>query len=441
MRVSGAADDHPTRTELEAFLSSELPPERRKECVRHLLRSCTECLATLGLTLSQPPPSPSAYEFPIRRALAAVRSLETARAGASQVSYLSAPNQRVDHREVVVKLERAAALEAREQCEVIFKVARDLRDQDPKLMVLISSLAVVVAESLDENRVEAREAKDIQAQAWAELANARRITSDLVGAEEAFREAQTRFEDGTRSPRVYAGILGHLASLRRYQRRVGESIQLLDAVLDLCAEIDDSALAGRTLILKGISLDRLGHYEAAAAVTTEGLELVDPQDLSLRFIGVHNLISWWVICGEYRQGRELLATMRPLYDICAGPRERLRVLWLEGMISAGLGEYLPAVRAFEEAQAGFAGLAMPYEVALVALDLAALWLENGQLGQVDALLEEVLMTFHALGIRREASAAILLLYESSRQRRVTLELVRQTAKQLQELQQIPVERV
>jgi hypothetical protein len=319
----------------------------------------------------------------------------------------------------------------------MFGLAREIRRQDPKRSLFVSCLAVAVAEDLGEAAAEPAPMHDLRARAWAELGNARRIADDLDGADEAFRDAFEQFDLGTKSPSLYARLVDLTASLRRAQRRFDEAAQLLDVACEIHRRQGERHLRGRALIKKGMVLLHATRYETAAMVTLEGLKLIELTDERLTFTALHNLISSLAMLGRYRQARVQLVATRPLYAEHASPAELLRARWLEGMIAAGLGEYLPAVWAYEEARAGFADLKLPYETALVSLDLAALWLEHGQLGEIEPLLQEVLLTFSVLAIGREAAAAILLLYEAARQKQITLELVRRTIERLRELQQAP----
>jgi hypothetical protein len=106
---------------------------------------------------------------------------------------------------------------------------------------------------------------------------------------------------------------------------------------------------------------------------------------------------------------------------------------MEGRIAAALGNLEGATAAFAEARQGFAGHGKPGDVALVSLDLATVYLRQGRPTEVGRLAEEMLVTFRALGIRREAIAAILLLKEAVRTERATLTLCAEVAAQLRQL--------
>jgi hypothetical protein len=89
--------------------------------------------------------------------------------------------------------------------------------------------------------------------------------------------------------------------------------------------------------------------------------------------------------------------------------ESHRISWLEGRIYAGLSDFPRAEAAFQQARDGFAERGQVYPAALVGLDLAALWVRQHRLKEVFDLAEEMVITFRALRIAREAVVALLIL--------------------------------
>src|SRR5262249_52944490 len=159
----------------------------------------------------------------------------------------------------------------------------------------------------------------------------------------------------------------------------------------------------------GVVHGQAHEYEAAVGVTLRGLDLMDyERDSDAFFRGLHNLVFVYASAGHYRDARKLLEDGRSLYEAHVSGVEVLRVRTLEGRIAAGLGEFLPAVRAFTAARDGFAERELPYDAALVSLDLALLWLEHGNYEGLRTVLEETLFLFHTLDIERDAVAAVFL---------------------------------
>lgn len=77
-------------------------------------------------------------------------------------------------------------------------------------------------------------------------------------------------------------------------------------------------------------------------------------------------------------------------------------------------------------------------MALVALDLAALWLEQGRGRELVALLDETVSVFRERGIRREAVAALLMVREACLREQATVAVLKTVAAELKHLESRPV---
>jgi hypothetical protein len=78
-----------------------------------------------------------------------------------------------------------------------------------------------------------------------------------------------------------------------------------------------------------------------------------------------------------------------------------------------------------------------YDVALISLDLAALWLGQGRTREIAAMLGETLSTFQALRIHREAIATLLMLHEAAEAERLNMTLLRAAAAKLRQCEATP----
>jgi hypothetical protein len=110
----------------------------------------------------------------------------------------------------------------------------------------------------------------------------------------------------------------------------------------------------------------------------------------------------------------------------------IRVLWLEARVAAGLGRRAAAIAALRQVRRDFEVRGLAYDMALASLDLAALLLEDGQTGEVKALVEKMVATFRARGIAREALAALLLFRQAAEDETMTLTLVHRLARYLEQ---------
>jgi len=470
--------DHPTPSEIDRLVRGTLSGAGRRRLVTHLLRGCPRCARLLAPAIALTPRAPRALRTP-RPAIMAERQAGVAarrapvEAGAEDdaASFLpvalaaqfdptppaetATPVDRYErpvarasaaavrrYREIRSERDAAAMAEPAKRglfrIETLLAAAWDLRYSDPHEMVRIAELALFAAERLEKTRYGRAEIADVRARAWAELANACRVTDDLYSAEQAMARAVGWLHRGSGDPWLLARIADLMASLLADQRRFADAGELLGKVHRFYGRMGNLHLAGRALISRGIFAGYDNQPRQALALLVQGVELIDvDQDARLAVSAVHAIVTNLVECGRYRQARIQLWRSRPLFARQGGELSLLRLRWLEGRIHAGLGDFARAEREFAVTRAGYAAAGSPYKAALVALDLAAVWLQRGKTRQVRELVEEMIATFRALRIAREAVAAMLILREACDRDEATLDRVRMVAMLLTELERQP----
>jgi hypothetical protein len=380
------------------------------------------------------------YERPVARACAAAarrfRELERERRAAAVLPAGAVARERGAGREDLPRLRGLLRV------ETLLAASWDLRYSDPREMLRIAELALFAAERLDQARYGRAAVADLRARVWAELANAHRVSDDVVRAEQTMVRAVGWVHRGSGDPWLLARVADLMASLLADQRRFADAAELLDKVHLFYLRMGDLHLAGRALISRGIFAGYDSQPRRALALLLEGLDLLDIQrDSRLAVHGVHAILSNLVECGRYRQARIHLWRSRSLFVQHGGKLSLLRLRWLEGRIHAGLGELERAERELLATRQGFAMAGNPYQTALVALDLAAVWLRQGKSKQLRHLVEEMIATFRALRIAREAVAALLILREACDRDEATLDRVRTVAMLLTELERQPRRRL
>jgi tetratricopeptide (TPR) repeat protein len=402
-------------------------------------------LAALILSPQTAPPevpssSYSEYDFPLFRAFAKARryaaALEEERREATRERFLKAlpqpapptPRQRT---------ERDTAL-----CESFLDRCKTLRHTDPEGAQMLASMAVSLAERIEPHGRSAQEITDLQARAWAELGNARRVACDLTGAERDLSRALRLAEQGTGSRALLAQLMDLTASLFIDQQRFAEAIQLLDGVERMHRAVGDLHAAGRALISKGTAAGYgLLNPGEAVRLLTEALRLLDPhREPDLVFMTIHNLLFYLVDSGRASEAARLFAQSRALYALHTGRIDLLRARWLEGRIASSQGDDAVAEAAFREVQAGFAEVDLPYDAALASIELAGIWLRAGRTREIRGLIDEMVAIFRARNIRREAIGALLMLREACERDRATAALLRTVTAELQRLEREPVRR-
>ena len=446
--------DHPTPTEIDELVRGTLSGGSRRRLVRHLLRGCPRCSRLLAPVLAAPDPEAP----PAPRAIACESSTDSLDpppgAAAAAAAAAAAPSDTSYDQPIaraclvavrgfqeIRRREAGSRLRGLVRVEALFAAAWDLRYDDPREMVRIAELALFAAERLDKQLHGRAAIADVRARAWAELANAYRVADDLAKAEQAMARAVGWLHRGSGDPRLLARAGDLMASMLADQRRFAEADELLSKVHRFYLRMGQFHLAGRAMISRGIFAGYDGQPRRALGLLVHGVELIDlDQDPALAVSAVHAMLTKLVDCGRHRQARIHLWRSRSLFARHGGRLSLIRLRWLEGRIHAGMGDLERAERELSATRLGFADASSPYNAALVALDLAAVWLQQGRTAEVRRLVEEMIATFRALRIAREAVAALLILREACDRDEVTLDRMRMVALLLTELERQPQRR-
>jgi transcriptional regulator with XRE-family HTH domain len=277
----------------------------------------------------------------------------------------------------------------------------------------------------------------LQGYAWAHIGNARRVRSDLRGADEAFGRSRKLWQAGAPAdPGLLeeARLLDLEASLRRDQTRFGEASELLDRAL----AIDRGGITKRLLLNKATVLEALGDFAGAVTALHRVAPLVAAEGESrLLFALRFNLAVNFCFLGRYGDAEALLPEVRALTLSLGNDLDNVRLRWLEGRIAAGLGKREEAIRALSGVREEFASRGIAYDTALASLELAVLYLEDERTAEVKILARQMAPIFQAQGIHREALAALKLFREAAEREAVTLDLARRLVTYLQRAQYNP----
>lgn len=303
----------------------------------------------------------------------------------------------------------------------------------------LAELAVEVADALDPTLYHPKAVVDQQALAQAFLGNARRVASDLYGAERSFQQALTTLPAGTGSEVVRAEVGGLLGSLRIDQARYEEARRVLQDALAVFQAWEEGESVARALLQLGICAgysralqEAVRHFERAAKI------LEGRGDERLLLHARHNVADFLVECGEPLEALARYDKTRPLYErFTDDPWVCLRRRWLEGRIHAGLGDATTARTAFEEVRGEAARRELAYELAMVSLELSILEIEEGEPTAVRRLAAELLPIFRSRELHRHALAAVHLFHHAAHTATVSSSLARDLIHYLQRARNNP----
>lgn len=459
-------EDHPSRSLLEQFSCGKLSKAATREVLRHLMQGCETCRESLagGWQLERSPemaavpfqlpalaksleaPLTEAYDQVFERVLKRVAAQESSiqeERAAGRYLYEELLRHPPAHQALLIA--NSSRFRTRFVCEQLLEGSHEAGFREPDRAVELARMALEVAGSLlaaqaeeTGELVDAGTLRGLLARAWAQYGNALRIHSDHAGAEEAFRQAESRLRGGWIPPLDRARILDLQASLYRDQRRFAEAGHALDRVIALYQELGQWHLLGRALKQRSMICGESGDLESEIVLLRRALDLLDPQEEPRTFLAArHNLILALNESGRSREAFVLLFHTRPLYLKMGDRMNLLRLRWVEGSVALGLGRIEQAAAAFREVRDSFVELGVDYDAALVSLDLASTYILQGHTGEVRQLAAEMLTVFQSRSIHREALAALLFFRQAAEVDQAGIGLVRRVSEFLKKVQSDP----
>jgi len=436
---------HPNDLRLEGlYLASE---REDQETLKHLSR-CQRCRDRFAAILQQrqtvtASPPEEAGDDPACEDVTQVDSLTLALA-------LTLARERFAAPELLVELIRCP-LERREGLlgkdprfhiwglfELLIERSLETGTRDREGAEELGLLALDLSAHLNAFLYGAERIEDLRARAWAHVANARRLRSKLRAADEAFRRASSHLSKGTGDPLERAILLDLEASLRRDQRRFPEALGLVQQAVDLFLGIGDRHRAGRSLINMSTVHYFTGDLDQAISLLFQAFDRIDAeQEPRLLLCARHNLIDYLSQAGRFQEAQEIYFQNRALYRDFVEPWVQNRRKWVKGRIARGFGQTALAESLLLAARDGFLAEGIPYDTALISLEIATLYAEQGRMPELKRLAGEMVPIFSSLQIHREALAALTFLKQAIDTEQAGLEVVNAVAGYLKRAQHDP----
>jgi transcriptional regulator with XRE-family HTH domain len=290
---------------------------------------------------------------------------------------------------------------------------------DPRKAISLAELAVSIA-----RKAEAPPSffSRLAGYALAHLANAKHAAGDLPAAERLFAESDMLWrpwQAENPDPLDDATVWAFKASLRRTQGRFDEALALHDRSLESRGA---EAMRAQLLASKAYTLDQAGDLEGMLATLEEADQALTGSEeprivLSLR----HNLADALSRAGRFADGKALLPGVKRLAAKAGSDLDFARVQWVEGRIEAGLGNREEGIKLLQQARGVFMSKGLGLDVALVTLELACLYIQEGRMGTVKDLARNLASLFRAQALPRETLAALQLFRKSAEAEAVTAE--------------------
>lgn len=330
------------------------------------------------------------------------------------------------HPEQLQEAEADEALHTWGLCQLLLQKSQEATFSDPARGVELANLALRVVRHLGK-AYDPSWVMDLRARCLAHLGNARRVLGELRSAEDAFVKAEdclARSTSGNMEAR--AEILDLKSSLRRAQRRLDEALDLIDRALSLYREAGEEHGIAKSLLQRAKILEESGDLAGAIDLLRRIAEEIDPaREPQLSTYSRFNLLIALLLAEDYEEAERLLPATEGLIREMGQPLDLVRLRWVEGNVHLGRGRLGPAEAAFREVQKEFLERQMGYDAALVSLDLARLFAQEGCTEDLKRLAAEMMPVFQSRDVHREAILALMMFQRACEEERLTVDLVRQ----------------
>lgn len=298
--------------------------------------------------------------------------------------------------------------------------SRDLAQKDPAKGLQIAELALKSLETLSRTIQDRALLADLRAQGWACLAQAQVATSEFEDAERGLAEAERYSKLAGNQHRTVGDIALAKGSLRREQQHWSEARELLEiarAHYHACGRRD---LANRALYVQATVVYEEGNPSAAIPLLEEALKATNGDAKgAVRLSLFLNLLTAFTEAGQNTEAAEIIPQARQLALAFGSSFHRIRLRWLEGIISRELGRFGEAETALLEAREAFSEIHDAVDAALVCLDLAELYSKQGRLADLARLSASMAPLFNGLQNHTEALGSLKLFHRAAEEQSVT----------------------
>lgn len=257
------------------------------------------------------------------------------------------------------------------------------------------------------NHVRGELLADLRARAWAYVGNCRRIRADLEGATEAFDHARGEIRRGSGDAAERARVLDLEASLLRARRRFEESESRLGEAVRLYRSVEDRRGEARARVKQAMTLGYAGEPARAVEAGNLALELIDRKaEPRLFMTATYNLLMDLYDLGRLDDVEARLGEARTLIRAHGQDSDLRRLRWFTATVDRDRGRHGEAEEALLALRREFLALDNSYDAALVSLELAVLYLEQGRTAEVRRLAREMPPVV-------ETSAAVLMVFRQA----------------------------
>jgi transcriptional regulator with XRE-family HTH domain len=306
-------------------------------------------------------------------------------------------------------------------CERVAAESIEAAGEDPKEAVRLAQLALRIAELCPGPQAWRWR---LEGYAGMHLANAHRAAGNLSLAREARARGKELWEDGAPAdPGLLneALVLQIEANLLRLDRRFAEAMKLIEEAL----RNGHSGMTASLLKTKAKILEEMDDLQGSTSVLEEAAALVDAKREPRLALGIHLQLLLDLCLGDRAvEARQRLGEVRSIAERLNRELDLTRVLWLEGLAAAGVGQSAEAEAKLQQVRGVMAQREIAYDCALATLDLVVVLLGENRTAEVRALATDLLWIFRSQQMSENALAALRLFTEVARRETATVGLTR-----------------
>ncbi len=250
-------------------------------------------------------------------------------------------------------------------------------------------------------------AGELYVRALAYLANSVRVIGDLPRADQILGDARYFFRSLGCGNRLLRAELDSLeGSLRTGQFRAELAVSLLLRALMVYRLDRQPRLAASTLLSLSCAHNRRGSFEAALRVVEEAKRLLERSpDRRLAWIAHHSQVNSLVRAGNLRLAIDSAYESEEVVGFERDPVSGLRWKWVMAKVRQLAGDMEEAASTLASVREEFGGRGLVYDEAQAALELAALYADEGCSEQATGLLGETLPVFRRLEVSTKVAEA------------------------------------
>ncbi len=450
--------NHPTLEDFRAFVQStswSASKSRNINVLRHLLADCSVCHERLSEMRSSSQIG-RMFEPDAEKALAngsdyngAFTAAERAVAAflAPEPQGAGSPAALLAELELLPPAERLHTVAAGGQwanpaaVNLLIDRSHEVRYQDAEKMLESANLARLASEACQPGATDNElRLADLRARAWGQYGNALRVSGKPREAEDALATAQSYRKRGTGDPMLCAWLLERNTPLAIFQGRFDYAIAICEEAGEIYQELGENHLLASTMVQKATATLYSGDAERAVRILNQAIPLIDQEeDSHLLLVACHNLVRCYIDLARPDQALQIYSEIKELYEEFEDPLILLRAAWQEGQLLRDLGQLHTAEATLLRARKGYMEKKLAYEVALISLDLATVYVKQGQVDKLKRTVLETVPIFHSLRVGLETLASLLQLQKVADQEQQALELIRALSARIEPLRRQRVE--